>query len=59
MMPREYSSDKGASYFSLPQDGGGSGWGLLSQANTASSGTSAPTLALPRLGGGNIPSARQ
>jgi hypothetical protein len=39
---------------SLPQAGGGSGWGLFSPAIIESSGTAvAPTLTLPRLGGGN------
>ena len=40
---------------SLPQAGGGRGWGLFSQPKTKSGGTAvAPTLTLPRLGGGNL-----
>src|SRR6185369_1812922 len=41
------------SIFPLPQVGGGSGRGLLSPAKAESSGSIAPTLTLPRLGGGN------
>ncbi len=37
----------------LPQAGGGPGWGLFYLAKIESSGTIAPTLTLPRLGGGN------
>jgi len=37
----------------LLQDGGGLGWGLFYPATIESSGSIAPTLTLPRLGGGN------